>query len=734
MIIDGELSLSQQTKGRKKLLLFSFFNGIALTCVTGNVLSLYLLKLGCTSATVAVIASFTYLAALFVFLGRSSIAKIGATGTLKYSWFLCCLTAILLSFIPFSYPHYSRPVGLLIMGAAFLFFISKSIGTASLQPLMGEFTSPENQGKFSSKFFLVYNIATVITIVGILYLILSVPSSKILSMFQIIIFLGAIFTFIASCIFIKMKETKIPSESAHIAATKEQFFLIWKERKYRYFLYVRSFGRASLILIVPISILALKQTYGVSDHIALIFAFIQLAGGIIITYLNGVICEETGPKPLIIIYLLFLFFISLLWIFAPATFHWGYCVIIFFMGGVSLCGLDSCLIHYYLAIVPKENRVGISLWYTAMGGAVAGILGLVLGGGLIKLLSLFTPHADLFRFYYAIIFFIMIPMFYFASNLTSVSKWSVKNVLGLVTSPYELYTMYQLNRLRKYSTPTEELASVIKLDEIKSNLTEDSLLYYLASPKYFVRLTALRAISHIRLGHRGKAAVYNELKRGEFSSAFLAAIILARNQMPEAIPLLRKYLDSKDIHLKANCMITLATMEDRESYSKIIRIFQITRNLRLILNGAMALSIINDINTLSALLQKSAEFANTGKDYITDEITCAIAKITGCEELFYKSQRIFENYTITGILNIIESMNPKHVADAPSSPQEILHSFFSEKIKKVDMIRFLLHTLDKRVEKAPEHIVFNNFLKKTETQRISSKLLVCIFIDLFCRK
>ncbi len=75
MITNEELSLSKQARGRKILLSFSFLNGIALTFITGNVLSLYLLKVGCTTPIVAVIASFGYLGTLFAFTGKKVYFK-----------------------------------------------------------------------------------------------------------------------------------------------------------------------------------------------------------------------------------------------------------------------------------------------------------------------------------------------------------------------------------------------------------------------------------------------------------------------------------------------------------------------------------------------------------------------------------------------------------------------------------------------------------------------------------
>ena len=100
MIIDGPLSLSQKARGRKRLLLFSFLNGIALTFITGSVLSLYLLKVGCSTPLVAIIASFAYLGTLFAFMGKNFIARLGAAATLRYAWIFCGFAAIILAIIP----------------------------------------------------------------------------------------------------------------------------------------------------------------------------------------------------------------------------------------------------------------------------------------------------------------------------------------------------------------------------------------------------------------------------------------------------------------------------------------------------------------------------------------------------------------------------------------------------------------------------------------------------------
>ncbi len=734
MIINGELSLSQQKKGRQGLLIFSFLNGLALTCVTGNVLSIYLLKLGCIPAFIAAISSFSYLGTLFTFAGKSSMSKFGASSTIKYSWLICCFTIMILAFIPFfNSIHYSKVlIPLLIVSSCFLFFIFKSIGTAALQPLMGEVTTKENQGSFSSRFFLFYSSATIIAIAAVFSLI-SISNS--LYMFQVVIFAGSFIFLAGSCIFLRIKETEAPSKSAREKTSLQLFSTIWQNQTYRHFLYARSLGRSALILIIPVSILALVKMYNISDSIALLFAIIQLGGGIFITYFNGIISEETGPKPLIIIYIILLFIICIFWILAPKDIHWGYCSIIFFTGGICLYGLDSCLNHYYLTIIPRENSAGISLWYTTICGAVAGISGLIFGGGLIKILSKFIPYTDLFRYYYTVMFIFMIPVLYLMFKLKSTSNWTVSEVISLAFSPNELHSLRVLQSIQKYSTVKDEFSNVLKLQGLNSNFSEETLIYYLKSPLYFVRLSALRALNSLTIGEKTKQAVFNELKNGEYSTAYLAAIILARNKLPESIPLLREYLDCEDIHLKANSMIALASMKDEKSYAKIIKIFKESTNPRIITNGAMAFQIMKDKATVGLLLEKTTLFYNSKnkqKEFVLDELICAIADIYGFFNVFYKALRIFSDNFSAGILNLLESVDKEKTSEFGTTVETTIKDFLEKKISHTIMVEFIIKAINK--DKKNELQDIHDFLLGIDVNKVSGKLLVCIFIILFFNK
>ena len=757
MITSEELSLSQQAKGRKVLLSFSFLNGIALTFITGNVLSLYLLKVGCTTPVVAVIASFGYLGTLFALTGRHTIAKFGVGMTLRVAWILCGFTAITLALIPFlEYLKFNKyMIMTLVTCVTFLFFVFKSIGTATTQPLMGEFTSTENRGVFSSKYFFFYTIANIL---AMLFVIAFFSWHKTLIIFQMIILLGGLIKIACSCLFVGLNETEVPRSSARSIVTKKILATIWENKLYRNFLFCRSFSRAGLILIVPISILALKQMYGVSDLIALIFAFIQLVGGILITYLNGIISEETGPKPLLIIYVMLLFVISLLWIFAPYHFNWVFCLVVFFIGGVCLCGMDSCLNYFYLTIIPKENSVGISLWYTVIGGAIAGIAGLFLGGGLIKFISLLVSHNYVFRLYYLIMLILMLPVFHIVFKLKSVSSWKLRDILKLTVEPHEMHTMYVMHKLQKYSNAKNELQSVRKLMSISSELSQDKLIYYLKSPKYLIRLYALRALYGINLDKKTTAAVLKELQFGEYSTGYLAAIILSDNSVKESIPYMRKFLSSKDHQLVASCMRGLTLLEDKDSYPQIIDLFINSRMPIVLIKGSSALIAMNDPNTLLLLLKKFEEIIkrtnkainnlkesncderreyaltmNIRRNAVVNEMLSSVAEIANVGDDFYEFLRIYDTHYAKGILYLREKIIEENPNTKLDSPQKMLHDYGNGKIKKLKVVEFLKNSAKAVEENHPFAEMLYIFINQATLDSFNNKLIYCIFLILFVK-
>ncbi len=688
MIIDGDLSLSLQKTGRKKFLLFSFINGISYTFISGNLLTLYILKLNCPQSLAAVIASFLFLGTAFAFVAKVLISRFGAVKTMRYSWALRSIAVIFMASIPLlSFFNINSLPAILITVFSFFLFALRSVGIASTQPLIGELTTEDNQGSFSSKYFLFYSIATLVAL-GSIVLFLNIYDTML--SFQIILISGAACGFLCSYIVSGISETTLPAKSAEKVLISHTIKRILRDKRYRIFLIARSLSLAGLIIIIPISILAIKNMYGVSNITALIFTLVQLFGGIIMTYVSSILSDITGPKPLIKIYIILLFVISLMWIFAPATYVWWYCGIIFFICGASFRGLSASLLHYFLMIIPKRDNVGFTLCFTTIGGLVAGVSGIFIAGGIIRIFVITGMDAShIYRIYYIIMFILLIPVYYLISKLSTISDWKVNKVLGLMFAPRDVHTLFMLNRIQKYSTPKSEFRSLAKLEETKSDLSEKTLLYYLESPKFFVRLEALRSLRKIHFSETARNTIMKELRNGEYSTGYLAAIIMAENNYQEAVPLLRKYLDSIDLYLKGSSMVGLAMLEDIESYKKIEKIFTETTNPKVLINGAMALSRMNDIKMAGVLLKKTLKSVCPEK-LIRDEIIYCAAELTGYGDDFYKILRIYEKNPKNGLLSVIDAISDNN-ADKNNlqAPDKVLSAHFNNEINNKQLVDYL---------------------------------------------
>ena len=506
---------------------------------------------------------------------------------------------------------------------------------------------------------------------------------------------------------------------------------ILKNKKYRIFLVTRSLALAGIIIIIPISILAIKNMYGVSNITALMFTLVQLFGGIVMTYVSSILSDITGPKPLIKIYIILLFVISLMWIFAPATFIWWYCGIIFLMCGACFRGLGASLLHYFLMIIPREDNVGFTLCFTTIGGLVAGFCGIVLAGGLIRLFVICGFDAShIYRSYYIIMVILLIPVFYITCKLSTISDWKVNKVLGLIFAPKDVHTLFMLNRIQKYSTLKSEFQSLIKLEEISSDLSEDTLLYYLESPKFFVRIEALRGLRKIHFSETAKQTIMKELMNGEHTTSYLAAIIMAERNNQEAIPLLRKYLGSEDLYLKGTSMIGLAMLKDRESYKKIEQIFKSSPNPKVLINGAIALSKMDDIKMVGVLLEKTLKSVCHEK-LIRDEIIYCAAELTGYGDDFYKILRIYEKNRKNGLLSVIDLMSAQKTEDRElQAPDIVLTSHFNNEIDNKQLVEYL-QSYSKHIENTSTISTILQFLTKTDPLEICNASFYYMFIVFF---
>ncbi|HJO93435.1 MAG TPA: MFS transporter [Victivallales bacterium] len=721
MIIKSRLSLDQKKIERKKLLSFSLFNGICSACISANILSLYLLHLGFSAALVTVAISFVNIGMIAIICTRLFIRKMGSAGAMSLSWFLKGVSALLLITVPLFFKGY-----LMIWMVLFIilvFYIFRSIGNPAMEPLFADLTDEDNRGHFSSLSYMNYNIAMLIGFVATYFLLCFLSDY---SAFRIILFFGVSANIICSLILSAVKETTYSQDSAKstIRHTIKEFY---HDTKIRRFIITASIALSINSLTVSVSVLALKQVYQVSDSTALIFIIIQTLGSILVSYFSKLISEFTGPMPLINFYLLCTALISVLWFLTPESIMYINLVIIFLLGGITSTGLNTSFFYQFLTVVPQNKSVGYSLIFSIVCGTVGGIVGIIFGGGLLKILILMklSPMSG-FSIFYLIVLIILLPLIIFVSYRNRRSQWSPIKIMKTILSPREMLSLHAINKMEKFATAKQELIDAKELENISSNLSEDMLIYYLNSPHTLVRTKALRGLVNVDLSKKSYRYLITELETGEFTTAYIAAYLLGHFRVKTAVPSLIKTLDSKDYNLKSNSIIALGLLKNYESIERIKQELNTSDIPMVVLACSIALSKLK-YNKLSILLMyKILNLTCTIR--LSQELLYYIAHSHNFGDNYYKFIRLYQSSKEEGIYYVTDLLKSR------SLPYRLFEKCINNEIDDAEIIDFFINMI--KQHNNPDLVEYMMVLgnRQNISKDLKKQILYLMFVGIACYK
>jgi len=147
----------------------------------------------------------------------------------------------------------------------------------------------------------------------------------------------------------------------------------------------------------------------------------------------------------------------------------------------------------------------------------------------------------------------------------------------------------------------------------------------------------MHALREINFGKKTAEALIEEIGRGEFTSAWVAAEILGEQHFEAAVPALQNALHSDDPFLVGKSMVALVRLGDQASYPRILEIFRRADNPRIIIHGANAIVEMGERRRITDLLQRLTTPGLPGA--ALDELLTALATICGCEREFYRFLR-----------------------------------------------------------------------------------------------
>jgi len=644
------LSHEQRRKGQKLYRRFLTVNGIAVPILMENVLILFAIRNGVTDPQIAILASFVHITMPFMLVGKRMTAHRGISAAWGRAWLYryFAISPILLAPIAARIHPLFGPV--LILLCIFGFSIFRAMGMMNTSPMVGEITDERDRGTYISKTVLRFNLAYIVAM-GSSILLLKFWDK--LATYQIIIAAGILSGFYGSYLLLRIPESATPSRSAK-KPIRESFAILWKQKSLKRLMFAWAGGLTAFSIVIPFSIVTLKNGYGLDDHIALLYSLMLTAGGILCSFTNGSLADHTGPRPLLILYTSGFFLISLFWAFAPAAFHPVLVCVVLFLSGFCKTGIIVGLGHYFLSLVEEKDRVGLSMIVRVFSGIFSGLSTSVGSALLLSLLdSVSISGLALYRNYFRIIFLALIPLFILVYRTKRLKEWKIKSILGLILSFRDIRALSVLNKLSSSTTPKEEAVHLNRLKEIGSHLSEESLLNYISSPRLSIRLKAMEALRRIDFSKKAEQVVLKQLKEGEYTTAWLAADIAGEKEITSAVPLLNTHLDSSDHFLTAKCMLALARMEHEKSYSKIRERFRNSENPRILIYGAAALAKFrnHEENTAADIISKLIT-APDQPPPVKQQLLTIFSSLFGSEDEFYGFLKEYNDSPVTAVKSI----------------------------------------------------------------------------------
>lgn len=169
------------------------------------------------------------------------------------------------------------------------------------------------------------------------------------------------------------------------------------------------------IMLIPVSLIAIKRGFGISNANAVFFSLFQWVFSIIGSWVATRLARKMGPRRVAIVGYLLISTIAPLWFVLSGAFCpvWRLFLLTpFLIGGLSFAMMSNSMIHYFLQNVDEDKRVVVSLLISTASGVGAGLTGLAITGALLTWLERSytgAPVPETYRIYFLLAGIILLP-------------------------------------------------------------------------------------------------------------------------------------------------------------------------------------------------------------------------------------------------------------------------------------------------------------------------------------
>lgn len=417
MILGRPLTADERRKSQRLYGAFSLGNGMSYMCLGENLLILFAAQLGAPNSVIALLGAMQFIGYAMLPLGVRHTARRGAAASQADFWMARNAAALLTAAAVLVW-HASPPAAwCIVLFGALLFYGFRAAGGVLFTPLMGDVSTEEEAPVVIGWTTALFNISAVATLTAITAATSRWQGRNTLAT---IIVLGALLGMGSSLFLRGMRETGALRDAAREP--------LWPGM--RGVMRDRDLLRLSLawfllnlvsIMLVPISMLAIKRGCGFDDTTALLCACAQFAGGIASSFASGRICRRFGPRLALVAGELGCAAVPIAWLVFPVAAAHGamlaFGLALFFWLGAFFYLIYNATNSYFLLACPEKKwQVPGSIAVNLMAGASAGVAGSALGAWLVSRTAAWAPSLGVAAFDgpigpFRLYFLLLLPLF-----------------------------------------------------------------------------------------------------------------------------------------------------------------------------------------------------------------------------------------------------------------------------------------------------------------------------------
>lgn len=631
------LSPYRLIKARNIYNVFNGFNSFSFALLSGNIITLYALRLNAGATSIGILNAFLFSSFFFMPLGKQLVKKLPIIHVFASAWLARYILMIPLLFAPMAASR-GRPdiaLGLMLLGV-FFFNASRGVGMIGNNPVLNELAVGSDRGAYMTHIQVINSAVSMFTSFALALLLGRNPP---LALYAVIMGIGIISGIAGSVLLYKIPEPPAPDEAARIdffAVSKKAF----SEAPFRLFIviflgisFVSSVARTFIVVYT-------RDVYLQGDGMVAFYAIFGGMGALMMGLITRLLVDRVGAKPLYISYTVVSVLSLVPAIVAPASgLAAGVSAVLFlsflhFSMNFGFAGAEGVAQNYFFGLIKPEEMLDLGILYYIVFG-VAGAMGSFMAGLLLDgFASVGFSVLLSYRLLFSILIILLLLVLFLQRGLVRLGALPLRGALEVIFSFRDLRAISLLDRLDRSKTVREETVLLEALHSLPSRVALTELLDRARSPRLSVRIEALRAMEALpELSPEAEKALLADVQANPFTTAYIAARILGNHGVMEAVPILRNMLNSGDYMLSGEVMIALARLGCNEARMDIEQFIMRTHNPRLRIMGASALGIFGSMDSLAVLLDILKE--EDPPPFVRDEMILVISSLLSVESRFY---------------------------------------------------------------------------------------------------